>query len=149
MPSNSRSKSNQTMKSGQLIEYNKKNVFLKNIYTKCPVPDPFRNENWSNLWINSLKFTQLVSFVFLSWGLSKYIENKVLTTCFLKNKEVWKRFPSLILCKFLEEKYISCYTLLTNQTSLSDCLYFLKYWTNVYFNYLFLSLWHCKFGNQS
>ena len=28
-----------------------------------------------------------------------------------------------------EEKYFSCYTLLTNQISLSGCFYFVKYWT--------------------
>ena len=30
-----RSKSNQTMKFGQLIDYNRKNVFLEKSYTKC------------------------------------------------------------------------------------------------------------------
>ena len=45
----SRSKDNQTMKFGQLIEYNMKNVFLEN-HTKIVVeelfPDPFlKNQN--------------------------------------------------------------------------------------------------------
>ena len=31
----SRSKGNQTMKFGQFIEYNKKNIFLVRFYTKC------------------------------------------------------------------------------------------------------------------
>ena len=31
----SKSKDNQAMKFGQLIEYNKKNIFLKKSYTKC------------------------------------------------------------------------------------------------------------------
>ena len=31
----SRSKGNQTMKFGQLIEYNMRNIFLEKLYTKC------------------------------------------------------------------------------------------------------------------
>ena len=31
----SRSKGNQTMKFGQLLEYNMRNIFLQNSYTKC------------------------------------------------------------------------------------------------------------------
>ena len=40
----SRSKGNQAMKFGQLIEYDMKNIFLEKLYTKCEekiVPDPF------------------------------------------------------------------------------------------------------------
>ena len=35
LPSISRSKGNQTMKFGQLIEYNMRNIFVKKSYTKC------------------------------------------------------------------------------------------------------------------
>ena len=35
LPNNWRSKSNQTMKFGQLIEYNIRNFFLEKSYTKC------------------------------------------------------------------------------------------------------------------
>ena len=45
----SRSKGNQTIKFGQLIEYNMKNIFLEKSYTKCGaelVPGPFiKNQN--------------------------------------------------------------------------------------------------------
>ena len=44
----------------------------------------------------------------LSWGLLKYIETKLLTTCF------YQKFPWLIFCKTFEEKYLSCYTILPN-----------------------------------
>ena len=40
----SRSKGNQIMKCGQLIEYNMKNIFLGKSYTKCcteTIPRPF------------------------------------------------------------------------------------------------------------
>ena len=44
LPNNSRSKSNQTMKFGQLIEYDMRNIFLENhtqnVVEKL-VPDPF------------------------------------------------------------------------------------------------------------
>ena len=35
LPYISRSKDNQTMKFGQLIEYNMRNIFLEKSYTKC------------------------------------------------------------------------------------------------------------------
>ena len=36
------------------------------------------------------------------------------------------------------EKYFSCYILLTDQISLCDCLYFLRYWV-IYLLWLFVS----------
>ena len=45
----SRSKSNQAMKFGQLIEYNMRNIFIEKSYTKCAgetIPRPFlKNQN--------------------------------------------------------------------------------------------------------
>ena len=44
LPNISRSKSNQTMKFGQLIECNMRNIFLEKSYTKCgeeTIPRPF------------------------------------------------------------------------------------------------------------
>ena len=59
LPNISRSKGNQTMKFGQLIECNMRNILLKN-YTQNAVEklflDPFlRNENSSYLCVNSLE----------------------------------------------------------------------------------------------
>ena len=46
------------------------------------VPDPFlKYYNWAYLWLNSLKFYTVCFYYMLSWGLSKYIENKLQTTC--------------------------------------------------------------------
>ena len=49
IPSNiSRSKSNQTMKFGQFIEYNMRNIFLDKSYTHCPgeaIPRPFSEKS--------------------------------------------------------------------------------------------------------
>ena len=52
LPNISRNKGNQTMKFGQLIQYNTRHKFLEKSYTKCgeeTIPRPF-------LWIISLKF---------------------------------------------------------------------------------------------
>ena len=60
LPNISRSKSNQAVEFGQLIQYNMKNIFVEKSYTKCggeSIPDSFvKNENWAYLWMNSLKF---------------------------------------------------------------------------------------------
>ena len=44
----SRSKGNQTIKFGQLIKYNMKNIFLEKSYTKCggeTIPKPFSKKS--------------------------------------------------------------------------------------------------------
>ena len=49
----SRSKGNQSMKFGQLLEYNIKNIFLEKLYTKCggeTIPRPYSKK--SNLIIS-------------------------------------------------------------------------------------------------
>ena len=48
LPNISKSKGNQTMKFGQLIEYNMRNIFLEKAYTKCggeTIPRIF-SKNW-------------------------------------------------------------------------------------------------------
>ena len=56
--------------------------------------DPFiKNQNWAYLWINWLKFYTVCFYCMSCWGLSKYIETRLQTTCFysykafLKNKK--------------------------------------------------------------
>ena len=41
---------------------------------------------------------------------------------------VWEQFLQHILCMIFQHKCPSCYILLTDQTSLPGCLYFLRYW---------------------
>ena len=81
----SRSKENQSTKFGQLIECDITKIFLKNHtqnMVKKLVPDPFlKNWNWAYLWINSLKFYTVCFYCMASWGLSKYIDTKLQTTC--------------------------------------------------------------------
>ena len=116
MPDISRSKDNQTLKFGQLIEYNMRNIFLKcharNVVEKV-IPDSFlKNQNWAYyLWINSLNSMPFVFIVWQSRGLPKHVETKVLTTCFyhrafFKNKKRSETsFPILFSAWFFEEKH--------------------------------------------
>ena len=51
----SRSKGNQTMKFGQLIEFNMKNIFLKKSYTECcgeTIPGPFSKKSKLSIFLN-------------------------------------------------------------------------------------------------
>ena len=52
-PNISRSNGNQTMKFGQLIKYNVRNIFLERLYAKCNIEKQFQ-DLFSK--INSLKF---------------------------------------------------------------------------------------------
>ena len=66
------------MKFGQLIDYNMRNIFLEESYTKCgkeTISRPFlKNQNWPYLWINILRFYIFRFNCLPSWGLSKVIE---------------------------------------------------------------------------
>ena len=66
----SRSKGNQTLIFGQLIEYNMRNFFLRkhpqNVVEKL-APDPFlKSENYAYLWINNLKYYTVCFYCMLS-----------------------------------------------------------------------------------
>ena len=140
LPTISRSKSNQTMKLGHLIEYNKRNISIQKLCRK---------------WGRETSSRSL--FIFqkcLTWGKSKwsvalfqcisialnlgYNKNKL-----YKNLDYWSKdilnfnFPEKglwlvlhhILCIIFQEKCFLCYILLTDQVLLSDCLYFTRHWT--------------------
>ena len=75
------------MKFGQLIEYNKRNIFLEKSYTKYneeTIPRLFSKKDLNQvyLWINSLKSYAVCFYCMSSWGLSIYIETKLHNTCF-------------------------------------------------------------------
>ena len=82
MPNISKSKGNQTMKFGQLIECNMRNIFLEKSYTKCG------GETSPRLFSEKLKLSILLDkytacfYCIPSWGLSKYVETKFQATCF-------------------------------------------------------------------
>ena len=100
LPNSSRGKGNQTMKFGQLREYNMRNIFLEKSYTKCggeTIPRPFlKNQNWCYLWINSRKVCAVYFYWIPSWELIEIYWNWAADHLFLpyysffkKQKEVW------------------------------------------------------------
>ena len=87
LPNISRSKGNQTLKFGQLVECNMWNIFLEKLYTKYDgeaSPNLFSEKlNLSlDLWINSLRFYIVCFYCISSWGLLKHIKTKLQTTFF-------------------------------------------------------------------
>ena len=131
----SRSKGNQTMIFGQLIESNMRNIFFLKYHTQNAMeilfPEPFlKNQSWANLSINILKFNTACFYGMPSWGLSDHIGHLLLPHIinFLKKQKAWNKSSCLIFCMIFEEKYFSCYILLPDQISLSYCLYFVRYW---------------------
>ena len=99
LPNISKIKSNQTIKFGQLIEYNMKNLFFKKIIQKMWWRNYshilFQKIRIEHPWINSLKFYTV--FFFIVWQIDG-CRNILKVSCrsfaftsykdFLKNKEV-------------------------------------------------------------
>ena len=82
LPNISRSKDNQTMKFGQLIEYNIRKTFLEKTYTKCGGETITRYFSKKSILSISLKFYAVCFYCLPSSGLSQYIETKLQITCF-------------------------------------------------------------------
>ena len=61
-----------------------------------------------------------------------FISNKVFLK---KEKEVWNQSTSLIFSMVFEEKYFSCYIILSDQISMSGCLNFVRYWAICVFSF--------------
>ena len=126
-----RSKSNQTMKFGQSTRWNMRNILFKKSFTKYGgkiISRPFYKKSKSI-------FYTVCFYCMPSWGLSKYTETKLQTTCFyfIKNRPFSKNKKRsetslLTLCMIFEKKYFSFSIVLTDQISLSGCLYFMRYW---------------------
>ena len=135
----SRIKGNQAMKFGLLIEYYKRNIFLQKSCRKWGKETSSRRlfvfsksfvwceSNWSAAWFH---------YILIALKLA-YNKNK-----FHKTWDRWSRdilnldflekglgiVPSPHLCMNFQQKCFSCQILLTDQVSLSDCVYFLRYW---------------------
>ena len=136
LPNNSGSKNNQTMRFCQFIKFNMINIFLEKSYTNCG------RQTSPRLFFKKIKLNQqsdiLYSLLLLylkGEDCQKCIKTKTLTTCFyfiksfLKTQnEIWSQSPRLIFCMIFEETYFLQYILLTDEISLFDCLYFLRYW---------------------
>ena len=80
----SRSKSNQAIKFGQLIEYNLRNIFLETSYTKCgteTIPRPFLEKSKLSISVDQyFKVLYILFLLFAKLGLSKVIETKLQIT---------------------------------------------------------------------
>ena len=87
-----KSKGNETMKSGQLIEYNMVNVLLlKKIIHKKLVPHTFlKNQNWAYLWINSIKFYEVCFCCVQAMGWQNTLKLKCRPLAFTLNKACWE-----------------------------------------------------------
>ena len=71
----SRSKSNQAMKFGQLIEYNMRNIFVEKSYTKCAgetIPRPLSKK--SKLSISLDQYCKVLNILFLLYANLRAIE---------------------------------------------------------------------------
>ena len=101
LPDISRSKDNQIMKSGKLIEYDMKNIFLEKSYPKCCgeiSPRPFSKESKLSIYLD-----QQYEFLYILFLLYVQIEghrNILKLTCrtlaftfFRKQKEIPASFP--------------------------------------------------------
>ena len=127
----SRSKGNQTMKCGQFIVYNMRKIFLQKSFTK------YGGETSPRLFqIPSLKFYTVCFYWMSSWGLLKYIETKVQSTCFdlilifFKKTKRGLELVSMVphfLHNFGRQTF-ALFSSINWPTFISGCLYFVKYW---------------------
>ena len=85
LPDILRGKGNHTMKFDQIIEYNMRNIFLKNhtqnLVAKL-VPDLKKEIKIEHISGPVSNFTKIVFIAYPDCGLPKHIEAKVLITCF-------------------------------------------------------------------
>ena len=117
LPNISRSKFNQTMKFGQLIEYDMRNSFLEKPYTTCggeASPRDFykkKNQNWAYLWIDSLKCYKFVFILRPSRCPLKYTNLRYWPLAFILYKAFFKKSMELVcLSHFLLEFWFSAYS---------------------------------------
>ena len=128
LPNMSRSKGNQTMKVGQLIENDTENMFLEKSYTKCGgKTSPIFFSKISKLIISLNQWSKVLCSLF---SLNVQVEGRPLAftsyKAFLKSKKRSGTGPCLIFCIMFEEKQLSCYVLLIDQISLFGCLYLVR-----------------------
>ena len=126
----SRSKGNQTVKFGQLIDYNMRNIFLQKSYTKCGAhTNPW---HFFEKWKLSISLGQLAKVwdsLFLLYAKLRAIPLAFTSyeAFFKKQKEIRDLSPYLIFCIIFDKKYFCWYALLIDEVSLSSCLYFERY----------------------
>ena len=131
------SKDNQTMKFGHLIKYNKRNLFFffkNHVETGAQrlVPDPFpffKNALYevkaSSLQLSFNIFLQHSTQHTVNINCIKLSIQRLLNFEFLE-KGLGIVAPPHFVYDFSTKMFLSCYILLSDQISLSDCLYFLR-----------------------
>ena len=136
------SKDSQRMKFGQLIECNKRNIFLEKSSRKQgretssgPV---FETKTSSpQLSFNTFRQPSIWHKIKASCLKLQTIDSEI-CSILISQKRLWDWFLHHILCLIFPGKCFLCYILQTDQISLSDCLYFLRYCTICVFQ-LFVS----------
>ena len=150
----SRSKGNQAIKFGRLLEYSIWNNFLVKLYTKCAgktIPRPLsKNQNWAYLWIKSVKFYTVCFNCMSGWGLSKCIESKLRSTCFYHIQIIFKKIKRGLelvsqfwFSAWFLRIFFSCYITWPNFIAWFSLLY--QRLGNVSCNCLLTRLWRHKF----
>ena len=91
------------------MEHIIRNIFFEKLNTKCGVETnlrPFLKKFKLSLsWDHSLKFQTVCFYYMPKSRTTKYIENKVLTICFQKNKkEIYHQTSCLILYMMFEKQ---------------------------------------------
>ena len=72
---------------------------------------------------------QYISIAFnLKYNRSKLYKTLEVCSILIFQRKVQKQFLHHILCMIFQDKCSSCYIILTDQISLFDCIYFLRYW---------------------
>ena len=132
LPNISRSKGNHTIKYGQLIGYNMRIIFLEKSYKKCggeTVPRLFPEK--TILRISLDQQSKVLCSLFLLYFKLRAIETDHLHLPCIKLFYKTKRGLELVhlshILQGFEEKYFSCYILLTDQVILSGCFCFGRY----------------------
>ena len=97
LPSVSSSKCNKKIKFCQVLEYNMRNIFLRNSYPKCggeAIPRlSYKKPNWSDLWINILKCCKVCFYCMFKlkrvglWVNSALVVHQIV--CFKKKVKVF------------------------------------------------------------
>ena len=132
----SRIKDDQKMKSGQLLEYNMKNIFSCRKYGGETIPRPFSQTSKLSASLN--QYYEVLSNLFLLYDKLRAKEIYPLKlSCrplaftsfkaFLKKKKGLKLVFLPHYCMTFKEKYFSYYTHQPIKFH-SGCLYFVRYW---------------------
>ena len=149
----SRSKGNQAMKFGQLIENTRASIFLEKSWTKLggETIRSLKNKNWEYFWITILKFYKVCFHCIPSWGLTEYLSNRPLAFTsykvffFLKKKKrrVGTNLSASFSALFLK-KNISLGTFYY-RTKFHSVVAFTSWDIGQYVYCLLTSLWRHKF----